>query len=148
MKTNWRLIGLIMGMLMVLAGSCLIAGCGSEQSGIASKAGVSQGISPTVVRGWASKWCRVQPGMDANEARKVMGPPTGVQTGAEGGDPNLAWEGFDYQFLAFLDIDGKIKSLQDNPVGRPGINSDSGPVYNNAEAAIDPATGCPWTRFA
>ncbi len=60
---------------------------------------------------WLATWCSLQLGMDRAEVVAVMGEASGEYTVANGGEPQLYWARRQYDFRAYLDLDGRVIDL-------------------------------------
>jgi hypothetical protein len=60
---------------------------------------------------WVQGWCDLGLDMDRDEVVAVMGPPSGEYTVADGGEPQLWWADRQYDFRAYLDLDGSVLDL-------------------------------------
>ena len=60
---------------------------------------------------WVQGWCDLSPGTGRDDVVAVMGPPSGEYTVANGGAPQLWWAERQYDFRAYLDLDGRVLDL-------------------------------------
>lgn len=60
---------------------------------------------------WVKRWCNLAVGMDRDEVIGLMGPPSGEYTVDNGGEPQLWWADRQYDFRAYLDLDGRVLDL-------------------------------------
>jgi hypothetical protein len=81
---------------------------------------------------WVRSWCDLSVGMDRDEVIELMGTASGEYTVANGGEPQLWWADRQYDFRAYLDVDGAVLDL----VGD----------YDRLEAADRDQLGCPELR--
>lgn len=72
-------------------------------------------ITKATVQEWAKKWCSLEIGMTRAKVKSIMGPPSTEFDGSGGDAPQLDYNGFDYQFNVFFDIDDKVKQLDFAP---------------------------------
>ena len=64
-----------------------------------------------LVASWPAKWCQAAPGVTSKDALiALMGKPTD-----EAGD-SLSWDGYEYQFNAFIGVDGGIHQMDINDI--------------------------------
>lgn len=60
---------------------------------------------------WVEAWCDLKPSMTREELIAAMGEPSGEYTVTDGGEPQLWWAQDQYDFRAYLDIDGSVLEL-------------------------------------
>jgi hypothetical protein len=60
---------------------------------------------------WLTGWCDLELGMDRAAVVAVMGAPSGEYTVSNGGEPQLYWARRQYDFRAYLDLDGRVLDL-------------------------------------
>lgn len=60
---------------------------------------------------WVAAWCDLSPDMSRQEIVTLMGEPSGEYTVADGGEPQLWWAQDQYDFRAYLDVDGSVLEL-------------------------------------
>ena len=60
---------------------------------------------------WVQSWCDLSVGMGRDEVIERMGEPSGEYTVANGGEPQLWWADRQYDFRAYLDLDGRVLDL-------------------------------------
>lgn len=60
---------------------------------------------------WLATWCSLQLGMDRAEVVAVMGEASGEYTVANGGEPQVYWARRQYDFRAYLGLDGRVIDL-------------------------------------
>lgn len=62
-------------------------------------------------RAWVKSWCSLTPDMTKDELIAAMGTPSGEYTVENGGEPQLWWASSQYDFRAYLDVDGSVLEL-------------------------------------
>lgn len=60
---------------------------------------------------WVESWCDLDPSMTREELIAAMGEPSGEYTVSDGGEPQLWWAQDQYDFRAYLDVDGSVLEL-------------------------------------
>lgn len=60
---------------------------------------------------WLQAWCALDPGMTRDQVVDAMGPPSGEYTVSNGGEPQVWWAQDQYDFRAYLDVDGSVLEL-------------------------------------
>lgn len=60
---------------------------------------------------WVEAWCGLDPSMTREELVAAMGEPSGEYTVSDGGEPQLWWAQDQYDFRAYLDVDGSVLEL-------------------------------------
>jgi hypothetical protein len=60
---------------------------------------------------WLESWCDLTVGMARDRVIDLMGAPSGEYTVANGGEPQLWWADRQYDFRAYLDLDGRVLDL-------------------------------------
>jgi hypothetical protein len=60
---------------------------------------------------WVAVWCSLSPDLDRDEIIDAMGEPSGEYTVSDGGEPQLWWAQDQYDFRAYLDVDGSVLEL-------------------------------------
>jgi len=65
----------------------------------------------TATRVWVESWCSLNLDMTKDELVAVMGTPSGEYTVDNGGEPQLWWASSQYDFRAYLDVDGSVLEL-------------------------------------
>ncbi len=60
---------------------------------------------------WVERWCDLAVGMGRDQVIGLMGEPSGEYTVADGGEPQLWWADRQYDFRAYLNIDGSVLDL-------------------------------------
>jgi len=60
---------------------------------------------------WIEAWCEVKVGQTRDQAIAIMGEPTDEFTAADDAEPQIGWGLGPYDFTAFLDTDGIVRSL-------------------------------------
>jgi len=60
---------------------------------------------------WVDAWCDLDPDMSRDQIVALMGEPSGEYTVADGGEPQLWWAQDQYDFRAYLDVDGSVLEL-------------------------------------
>lgn len=60
---------------------------------------------------WVEAWCDLDPSMTREELIAAMGEPSGEYTVSDGGEPQLWWAQDQYDFRAYLDVDGSVLEL-------------------------------------
>lgn len=68
---------------------------------------------PEVER-WLAGWCELELGMERDAVVEVMGAPSGEYTVSDGGEPQLYWAQWQYDFRAYLDLSGRVIDLVDD----------------------------------
>jgi hypothetical protein len=83
-------------------------------AGTAGAADVPTGYVPVAkdVRHWIKAWCSVKPGMTPSAAIRIMGRPTDKYL--RGPNPQMSWDGYQYQFNAFFGLNNRIRQLDIN----------------------------------
>jgi hypothetical protein len=96
------------------------AGLAAPTNGVASPTTSDEGLpSASMVKSWPSKWCEATIGMTRDQMRELMGEPTGEYTAAntpEGFDPQMSWDGYQWHFTAFFDVDDHVRQLDINDI--------------------------------
>jgi hypothetical protein len=87
-----------------------VSACGDDDSDVAGILESSENISAEEVAQWPEKWCSVQPGATRDDLVEVMGQPTSET------EESLSWSAFNYQFNAFLDVQGHIRQMDINTI--------------------------------
>ena len=67
--------------------------------------------SSEVVAAWPEAWCSVEPGVTRDELVEVM-----RDVGLSETPESLSWDGFNYQFNAFLNVEGTVRQMDINTV--------------------------------
>lgn len=65
----------------------------------------SDSPSAETVKGWAAKFCSVQPGVPKATLLKIMGTPSSSFT------DQADWDGFEWHLSAFYDVNGNIREM-------------------------------------
>lgn len=60
---------------------------------------------------WVDAWCDLDTTMTREEIIDLMGEPSGEYTVSDGGEPQLWWAQDQYDFRAYLDVDGSVLEL-------------------------------------
>lgn len=107
------------GAVAVVGLAVLLAGCGDSGSKTGqttpSTARAPAAPSRSEVASWPTKWCSVEPGVSVSQLEATMGPPT-QDDSQNPTDPSLSWSAYEYQFNAFVGVDGNIRQMDINTI--------------------------------
>lgn len=108
MRTR-SVVALLMGLGLALIGVAC-GDDGDDEIDLNDAFGGQETVEREVVEGWPDAWCSVQPGVRRDELVDAMGEPTSETP------ESLSWDGFNYQFNAFLNVNGSVRQMDINTI--------------------------------